>query len=827
MEKTARKGLRVERHFTEVGYDMRRVHTPTLRNARILRADGSVKFEQTDVEAPSTWSDLAVAVTAQKYFWGPKGSKERETSVYDMVERVVRTSAAWLGFTTTPEEWASVSAADPDIRWCQGEWQFFTEEEQIEENDLESYGDQLITVTARPPDNLIDEGEVYLATYGDWRAYVDELKEILISQRASFNSPVWFNVGTRGPRAGNQQCSACFITRVEDYMADEGPHGILDLYRTEGKIFKRGSGSGHEVSRMRSSKEPVAGGGFASGALSFEKGFDRSGRGIQSGGRVRRAAMMRTCNADYGDIVEFVRAKSREEAKARALAGAGYGSSLDGESYDTVAFQGANFSVRVTDSFMRRAVSGDAGDPWPLVSRTLLGIPANAVPVENMLGGKGYVLEEISASKLLDDMAKCCWECGCPGIQFADVINDWHTCSDEERINSSNPCSEYLFLDNTACNLASLNLTKFVHRRDDGTLLFLDQAFEATVRIMITAMEGWVSCADYPTPTIAHMSHHYRTLGIGYGNLGAMLMRAGLPYDSNEGRALAGAVTSLLCALAYDQSAALAEVMGPFPGYDKNQDSFLRVMKKHSQHSHELLKGIEHYHEKHGTRTGMSHAIASRAHDVWARVAWKSAQEKRTGFRNAQTVVIAPTGTIGLKMDFDTTGIEPLLGHITYKKLVGGGEMKLVCRASMEALHTLGYDTEVKNGLAKWMVEEGKPLEEFDGIRKEHLPVFDTSFPSNGGKRSLSWDAHVRMLAATQPFVSGSISKTINMPATRQASSSSRRATPSPRSTRRSSWRRAGTPSTRRGRWPCTSGRAASPARRRRGCPPASRSRAC
>ena len=491
----------INRKFTKPGFNMREAFQPSYRTAQIIRADGSVKFQQEDVEAPIMWSDHAVTMAASKYFYGEEGTEERETSVYEMVNRVARGSAGWMGFKLSKaESEAGVHMADVDIPlMCV---------------DMIDRGDHYIVHT-RPPNSKLLEDELYFDTYTEWRTYLDELKFILISQRAFFNSPVWFNVGTEG----KQQCSACFITRIEDYFADEGDFGILKIYETEGKLFKNGSGSGHEISRMRSSHELVKGGGTASGGVSFSRGHDRSGRTIRSGGRVRRAAMMRTCMADYGDIRQFIWAKPREESKARALAAAGFGSGIDSESYDTVAFQGANFSVRASDEFMQAARDLES---WALVSRTMSGAGTRETKT-NMLGDKGYVIDRISASDLLNDIAKACWECGDPGIQFDTTINKWHTCLDTEKINSSNPCSEFMFLDKTACNLASLNLLMFLHKG-----VFQSTEFTHTVQVMITAMEGWVSCADYPDEIIADMSHRYRPLGLGYGNLGAVLMALGL-----------------------------------------------------------------------------------------------------------------------------------------------------------------------------------------------------------------------------------------------------------------------------------------------------------
>lgn len=719
----------ITRKFTKPGFDMRATFPPSTRTAQIIRADGSVKFQQEDVEAPLMWSDHAVTMAASKYFYGQENTDERETSVYEMVNRVARANASWMGFRLSKKEYDDgVLSTDPDISFCMMDLFPFPDDEGT------------LAIHSRPPDTRLDQIEVYFRSYTEWRAYLDELKFILISQRALFNSPVWFNVGTEG----EQQCSACFITRVEDYFSGEGDHGILKIYETEAKLFKNGSGSGHEISRMRSSREGVKGGGTASGGVSFSRGHDRSGRTVRSGGRVRRAAMMRTCMVDYGDIMEFITVKVREEKKARALAAAGYGSGIDSESYDTVAFQGANFSVRVSDDFMMGAQNDSL---WELVSRTMVGAPKNPEMRTNMLGERGYVIDKVLTGHIFDEMAKACWECGDPGIQFDTIINDWHTCLDTEKINSSNPCSEFMFLDKTACNLASLNLLMFIY---DGK--FRELEFTHTVQVMITAMEGWVSCADYPDDIITDMSEKYRPLGLGYGNLGALLMKMAIPYDSQAGRDMAATIASLMCATAYHQSALIAERMGAFPEYDKNVDSFLRVMDKHVASADTLKKRIPDDWD--------CYDIA-----VNAQMLWEDAISliKQFGCRNSQATAIAPMGTIGLVMDCETMGIEPYLALVQYKKLVGGGEMRLVCKQVGTALAAMGYPTEDVVAIVD-MLAKGRPTEGIPGLAPEDLSIFDTSFYSNGGTRALSWRAHVKMLGAVQPFISGSISKTINMP---------------------------------------------------------------
>jgi ribonucleoside-diphosphate reductase alpha chain len=561
------------------------------------------------------------------------------------------------------------------------------------------------------------ETQGYFATADDLRNFSDELTHVLVQQKAAFNSPVWFNVGIEP----HPQASACFINSVEDRM-----DSILGLAKTEGMLFKYGSGTGSNLSCIRSSKEPLAGGGTASGPVSFMRGYDAFAGVIKSGGKTRRAAKMVILDVDHPDVEEFISCKADEEKKAWALIEAGYDGSFNvrGGAYDSVFFQNANHSVRVTDDFMR-AVAEDRD--WH--TRYVL---------------DGGVCETFRARDLMKKMAEAAWQCGDPGLQFDTVINDWHTSPHSGRINASNPCSEYMYLDDTACNLASLNLMKF--RREDGE--FDTQAFAAACRTMITAQEILVDNAGYPTPAIERNSHEYRPLGLGYANLGVLLMDRGLPYDSDEGRACAAAVTALMHGEAYAQSARLAAAMGPFAGYARNAEPMLRVIDKHRQHVHRIDADLA------------PRDLRQAALTVWDEAYSLGVQH---GYRNGQVTVLAPTGTIGFMMDCDTTGIEPDIALVKYKKLVGGGIMKIVNQSVAGVLDKLGYSAAEVQDIVGYL-DEHETIEGAPHLKDEHLAVFDCAFPPANGKRSIHYMGHIKMMSAVQPFLSGAISKTVNMP---------------------------------------------------------------
>jgi ribonucleoside-diphosphate reductase alpha chain len=556
----------------------------------------------------------------------------------------------------------------------------------------------------------------YFASEDALQAFSHELKHLLVYQKAAFNSPVWFNCGfERAP-----QCSACFINSVEDTM-----ESILTLAKTEGMLFKFGSGTGSNLSAIRSSKELLAGGGTASGPVSFMKGYDAFAGVIKSGGKTRRAAKMVILNADHPDIMEFINCKVEEEKKAWALIDAGYDGSFTGVAYGSVFFQNSNNSVRVTDDFMR-AVLDD--DEWQTKS-VLTGQP----------------MDTYKARELMRGIAEGTWVCGDPGMQFDTTINDWHTCSNTGRINASNPCSEYMFLDDSACNLASINLMKFV--RDDGE--FDVAGFRAACRTLITAQEIIVPNSSYPTKAIERNSHEYRPLGLGYANLGALLMSRGLPYDSDEGRAYAAAITAIMTGEAYAQSARIArDHDGPFAGYEKNREPMLRVMRKHRDAVSEITG-----------RLIPPDLLAA------AKQAWEEAVElgEDFGYRNAQATVLAPTGTIGFMMDCDTTGVEPDIALVKYKKLVGGGLMKIVNTTVPMALERLGY-TQPEIDAIVHFIDEHETIEGAPFLKAEHLPVFDCAFKPAQGERSIHYMGHIKMMGATQPFISGAISKTVNVP---------------------------------------------------------------
>jgi ribonucleoside-diphosphate reductase alpha chain len=557
----------------------------------------------------------------------------------------------------------------------------------------------------------------YFATPDDLQTFSDELTHLLVQQKAAFNSPVWFNVGIEK----HPQASACFINSVSDTM-----ESILGLARTEGMLFKFGSGTGSNLSSIRSSREPLAGGGTASGPVSFMRGYDAFAGVIKSGGKTRRAAKMVILDVDHPDVVEFVNCKADEERKAWALIDAGYDGAFNvrGGAYDSVFFQNANHSVRVTDEFMK-AVKEDK--EWQ---------------TRYVLSGKPC--ETFRARELMRMMAEAAWQCGDPGMQYDTTINDWHTCPNTARINASNPCSEYMFLDDTACNLASLNLMKFV--REDGE--FDVEAFRAACRTVITAQEILVDSASYPTPAIDRNSHDYRPLGLGYANLGVLLMDRGLPYDSDAGRAYAAAVTALMHGEAYAQSARVAAAMGPFAGYARNAEPMLRVIDKHRKHAH-MVDGAS-----------VPKGLMQKVYDVWDEAYALGAQH---GYRNSQVTVLAPTGTIGFMMDCDTTGIEPDIALVKYKKLVGGGVIKIVNQSVPRVLKRLGYAPAEVEEVVRY-IDEKEMIEDAPQLKDEHLAIFDCAFPPRDGKRSIHWMGHIKMMAAVQPFLSGAISKTVNMP---------------------------------------------------------------
>ncbi|GIW42060.1 MAG: ribonucleoside-diphosphate reductase subunit alpha [Candidatus Binatia bacterium] len=654
---TARPGgkLTVRRFFTKPGVDPFDEVTWERRDAVIHGEKGEVVFEQKGVEVPASWSQLATNVVVSKYFRGPLGSPERESSVRQLIGRVVRTLRAW------------------------------------------------------------GEAQGYFETAQDAETFAAELTHLLLEQKASFNSPVWFNVGIE-PRP---QCSACFILSVEDTM-----ESILNWYRNEGLIFKGGSGSGVNLSKLRSSKEKLAGGGMASGPVSFMKAADASAGVIKSGGKTRRAAKMVILNVDHPDIVEFIRCKEEEEKKAWALIEAGYDGSLDGPAYGSVFFQNANNSVRVPDEFMR-AVEEDG--TWQ--TRYVL---------------TGEVAETYRARDLLRMIAEATWVCGDPGMQFDTTINDWHTCPNSGRINASNPCSEYMHLDDSACNLASLNLMKFVSENGE----FDTRAFRHAVDIMILAQDIIVDNSSYPTPEITRNARAFRELGLGYANLGALLMSLGLPYDSEAGRQYAAAVTALLTGEAYAQSARIAQALGPFEGFAKNREPMLRVIAKHRDHAYRIDSAY------------VPLELLASAREVWDEA---YALGKEAGYRNSQATVLAPTGTIAFMMDCDTTGIEPDIALVKYKKLVGGGVLKIVNSTVPRALRRLGYESKEIAEIVEYL-DEHETIEGAPHLKPEHLPVFDCAFKPARGTRSIHPLGHLRMMGAVQPFISGAISKTINMP---------------------------------------------------------------
>ena len=652
------RGLHFGRVFTPPGSHAFDLVEWERRTAAITGEKGQVIFEQKDVEVPRSWSQLAINVVAQKYFRGSPGSPERETSVRQIIDRVVDTIANWGR-----------------------------------------------------------EGG-YFATEEDAENWSQELRFLLVAQHASFNSPVWFNIGVPGRQ---QQASACFINSVNDSM-----ESILELVKTEGMLFKFGSGTGTNLSVLRSSKEQLSGGGTASGPVSFMKGYDSFAGSIKSGGTTRRAAKMVILNADHPDVLDFIRSKAEEEKKAWALIEAGYnaGFNVPGGAYDSVQFQNANHSVRVSDDFMRAVIDDKEWKTKAVVD--------------------GRTVETYKARDLWREIADAAWICGDPGLQFDTTIQDWNVVPNTGRINATNPCSEFVFLDDTACNLLSLNLMKF--QTDQGT--FDVERFRHAIDVCFTGQEILVSNASYPTPAIAKNSEALRPLGLGYANIGALLMSMGLAYDSDEGRRFAGAITSIMTGRAFAQSARMAQVKGPFSEYSKNRQPMLRVMEKHRAAAYELSTSPEAAEVVTAARETRDDAVKL---------------GRANGYRNAQATVLAPTGTIGLMMDCDTTGIEPDLALVKYKKLVGGGLLKIVNTTVPAALRKLGYD-EIKVKEIVEYIDENDTIEGAPHLQDEHLKVFDCAFKPVKGTRSIAPMGHVRMMAGVQPFISGSMSKTVNLP---------------------------------------------------------------
>ena len=570
---------------------------------------------------------------------------------------------------------------------------------------------------SRVVDTITDWGrkDGYFASEEDAQVFADELTHLLVEQKLAFNSPVWFNVGVES----HPQCSACFILSVEDRM-----ESILDWYRKEGIIFKGGSGSGVNLSQIRSSKERLAGGGTASGPVSFMRAADASAGVIKSGGKTRRAAKMVVLNVDHPDVIEFIQCKAEEERKAWTLIEAGYDASIDGTAYNSVFFQNANNSVRVTDNFMRAVVENGS---WSTRFITT-----------------GEICETFQARDILRQIAEATWRCGDPGAQFDTTINAWHTCSNTARINASNPCSEYMHLDDSACNLASLNLMRFL--KDDGG--FDSAAVKHAVDIGITAQDILVDNSSYPTAEITANAKAFRELGLGYANLGALLMSLGLPYDSEAGRQYAGAITALMTGEAYLQSARLAEQMGPFSGYAVNREPMLGVIDKHRSWAHKLDPSL------------VPLDLLSEARKVWDEALTFG---RKAGYRNSQATVLAPTGTIAFMMDCDTTGVEPDIALVKYKRLVGGGLLKIVNHTVPRALKRLGYDSKEVQAIVEY-IDEHETIEGAPMLSDEHLAVFDCAFKPTRGSRSIHYLGHLRMMGAVQPFISGAISKTINMP---------------------------------------------------------------
>ncbi|MDW3219080.1 MAG: vitamin B12-dependent ribonucleotide reductase [Acidimicrobiales bacterium] len=650
--------LGIRRRFVPEGADPFDVVEWERRDARLTdHRDGSVAFEQLDIEVPVGWSQNATNILAQKYLRGTPDTPERESSLRQVVGRIVDTITTWGG------------------------------------------------------------RDGYFADEAERDAFRAELIHLLVTQKAAFNSPVWFNIGVADVP---QQASACFILSVDDTM-----DSILNWYAEEGRIFKGGSGAGVNLSRIRASTELLNGGGTASGPVSFMRGADASAGTIKSGGKTRRAAKMVILDADHPDIEEFIWCKAREERKARALEAAGFDMSLDGADIHSVQYQNANNSIRVSDDFMQAVI--DDGD-WALTAR-----------------GDGAVLDTVKARAVFRQVAEASWECADPGIQFDTTINHWHTAANTGRITASNPCAEFMHLDDSACNLASLNLLEFLtHGNDvDG---FDVEGFAHAVQVLFTAQEILVGNADYPTEAIGENARRFRQLGIGYANLGALLMTLGLPYDSDGGRAVAGSITALMTGEAYRTSAGLAARMGPFAGFAENREHMLRVLDQHQ-----------------AAAAAVDEELAPASILEAARVAWDEAcdQAAKGGVRNSQASVLAPTGTIGLLMDCDTTGVEPDLGLVKFKRLVGGGTMSFVNRSVPRALRNLGYTKDETDAIVAH-IDANHTAVGAPGLDPAHLPVFACSL----GADPIHHLGHVKMMGAVQPFISGAISKTVNLPET-------------------------------------------------------------
>ena len=643
----------IQRHFTVAGVDPFESVEWESRDTRITNfLDGTVAFEQKDTEFPASWSLNASNIVAQKYFRGQPDTDEREYSLRQIISRVADTITEW-GFT-----------------------------------------------------------DGYFADRAEAQTFRDELVHLLLHQKASFNSPVWFNIGVKGVP---QQSSACFILSVDDTM-----ESILNWYAEEGMIFKGGSGSGVNLSKLRSSHERLSGGGTPSGPVSFMRGADASAGAIKSGGKTRRAAKMVVLDSDHPDIEEFIWCKAKEERKARALGAAGFDVDLDGADSASIQYQNANNSVRLSDEFMGSLLEGT---DWELTSRTT-----------------GEIIRTLPAQDLFRQIATAAWECADPGVQFSSTINRWHTASNTGPINASNPCSEYLHLDNSACNLASLNLLSFY----DDEQGFDVASFRAAVQVLICAQEILVGRSDYPTEHVGETARAFRQLGLGYANLGALLMAKGVAYDSDTGRALAAAITALMTGQAYLTSAKMASRLGPHSGFEENRRPMLGVLAMHRQSVDNIDRHLAPV------------AIVSEAKAVWEEVA-ELAEE--VGVRNAQVSVLAPTGTISFMMDCDTTGIEPDLSLVKTKKLVGGGTMTIINQTVPRALRSLGYSEKEIDEITEH-IREHNAIRNAPHIRAEHHEVFACSF----GEDSISADGHIDMMAAVQPFLSGGISKTVNLP---------------------------------------------------------------
>ena len=706
----AKKSLRIDRVFSDAKVKPFDQIEWDRRTAEITDDGGKVIFKQENVEVPKSWSVLATKVVVSKYFYGEQHTSERETSVRQLIHRITRTISDW-------------GIADGYFSKADGE------------------------------------------------IFYEELTWLCLNQYGAFNSPVWFNVGLyheygigknsskgnwffnrktkEAERAKTQyeypQGSACFIQSVEDNM-----ESIMHLAYSEAMLFKYGSGTGTDLTPIRSSREKLSGGGRPSGPMSFLKVYDQVANVVKSGGKTRRAAKMNTLRDWHGDIEEFIDAKQKEEKKAWALIEQGYDGSYNGDAYGSVMYQNENLSVRASDEFFEAALNGK--EWWTRTSKD------------------NKPLQKKDASTLLDKIAQGTHICGDPGIQYDGAIQKWHTCKGTEPIHSTNPCSEYVFVNNTACNLASLNLMKF--KRDDNK--FDVERFKAACRIFITAQEILVDNASYPTKDIAENSHIFRTLGLGFANLGSLCMSYGLPYDSDEGRALAGAITAVMTGEAYTQSAELAADVGPFAGYrdarcagvaktvaKDNVESMLGVMKLHRAAVETIQPSAE------------FNYLKTEARKCWDRAL---ARGQEVGYRNAQVTVLAPTGTIAFLMDCDTTGVEPDIALVKYKLLAGGGMLKIVNRGVPDALHRLGYsEANVTKIIAH--IEKHDTIEDIEevladgqkkiiqsGLKPEHLPIFDCAFKPAKGQRSIGYLAHLKMMAAAQPFISGAISKTVNMP---------------------------------------------------------------